>query len=104
MRSIASGQLKESCEPSCLPWVVRSGDLGHLDVIERTARLFDEVVVAVGNNVAKNALFSPCRAIDMLAEAPSPWNNVTVALFDGLLVDFCTISHRRHRQRSAIRL
>ena len=66
---------------------------GHLDVIERTARLFDEVVVAVGNNMAKNALFSPAERVDMLAEACSPWNNVTVALFDGLLVDFCT-DHR----------
>ena len=45
---------------------------GHLDVIERTARLFDEVVVAVGNNVAKNALFSPAERVDMLAEASSP--------------------------------
>jgi pantetheine-phosphate adenylyltransferase len=66
---------------------------GHLDVIERTARLFDEVVVAVGNNMAKNALFSPAERVDMLAEACSPWDNVTVALFDGLLVDFCTF-HR----------
>ena len=66
---------------------------GHLDVIERTARLFDDVVVAVGNNMAKNALFSPAERVDMLAEACSPWDNVTVALFDGLLVDFCTI-HR----------
>jgi pantetheine-phosphate adenylyltransferase len=66
---------------------------GHLDVIERTARLFDEVVVAVGNNMAKNALFSPAERVDMLTEACSPWNNVTVALFDGLLVDFCTV-HR----------
>lgn len=66
---------------------------GHLDVIERTARLFDEVVVAVGNNMAKNALFSPAERVDMLTEACSPWKNVTVALFDGLLVDFCTI-HR----------
>jgi|SRR5215211_4057982 len=62
---------------------------GHLDVIGRTGRLFDEVVVAVGNNVSKNALFTPQERVDMLTEACSGWPNVTVALFDGLLVDFC---------------
>ena len=39
---------------------------GHLDVIGRTARLVDEVVVAVGNNMAKNALFSPHERVEML--------------------------------------
>jgi pantetheine-phosphate adenylyltransferase len=63
---------------------------GHLDVIERTGRLFGEVVVAVGNNTAKNALFTPQERVDMLAEACAQWPNVTVAIFDGLLVDFCT--------------
>ena len=62
---------------------------GHLDVIQRTARLFDEVIVAVGTNVAKNALFTPQERVDMLTEACSGWANVTVVLFDGLLVDFC---------------
>jgi pantetheine-phosphate adenylyltransferase len=62
---------------------------GHLDVIERTGRLFDEVVVAVGNNIAKYALFSPQERVDMLTEACAAWRNVTVTLFDGLLVDFC---------------
>jgi pantetheine-phosphate adenylyltransferase len=62
---------------------------GHLDVIERAGRLFDEVVVAVGNNVAKNALFTPEERADMLREACSGWRNVTVTLFGGLLVDFC---------------
>jgi len=63
---------------------------GHLDVIDRTSRLVDEVVVAVGNNMAKNALFSPQERMDMLREATTDRPNVTVTLFDGLLVDFCT--------------
>ncbi len=62
---------------------------GHLDVIERTGRLFDEVVVAVGNNISKNALFAPEERVEMLNEACAAWMNVSVALFDGLLVDFC---------------
>ena len=63
---------------------------GHLDVIERTGRLFKEVVVAVGNNISKNALFTPQERVDMLTEACADWTNVTVALFDGLLVEFCS--------------
>jgi pantetheine-phosphate adenylyltransferase len=62
---------------------------GHLDVIERAARLFDEVVVAVGNNVKKSALFTPQERVEMLREVCAPWPGVRVSLFDGLLVDFC---------------
>jgi pantetheine-phosphate adenylyltransferase len=62
---------------------------GHLDIIERAAHLFDEVVVAVGNNAKKNALFTPDERVQMIAEACAPWPGVSVSLFDGLLVDFC---------------
>src|SRR6188472_4003246 len=62
---------------------------GHLDVIERTARVVDQVVVAVGTNIAKNALFSPDERVEMLAEECARWSNVEVTLFGGLLVDFC---------------
>jgi pantetheine-phosphate adenylyltransferase len=63
---------------------------GHLDVIGRAARLFDEVIVAVGRNVAKNAVFTPQERVEMLTEACAEWPQVRVSLFDGLLVDFCT--------------
>ena len=63
---------------------------GHLDVIERTARIVDGVVVAVGTNISKNALFAPDERVEMLAEECARWNNVEVTLFEGLLVDFCT--------------
>jgi pantetheine-phosphate adenylyltransferase len=63
--------------------------LGHLDVIGRAAALVDEVVVAVGANVSKRAWFTPDERAGMLREACAGWPNVTVALFDGLLVDFC---------------
>ena len=63
---------------------------GHLDIISRTARLADEVVVAVGDNMAKNALFTPPERVAMLEAACAEWDNVSVALFTGLLVDFCT--------------
>ena len=63
---------------------------GHLDVIGRAAKLFDEVVVAVGVNKSKNRLFSPDERIDMLTRACSEWDNVRVDGFTGLLTDFCT--------------
>ena len=62
---------------------------GHLDIIARTARLADEVVVAVGDNMAKNGLFAPQERVAMLQAACAPWANVSVTLFTGLLVDFC---------------
>jgi pantetheine-phosphate adenylyltransferase len=62
---------------------------GHLDVIERTARVVDQVVVAVGTNISKNALFAPDERVEMLAEECAQWSNVEVTLFRGLLVDFC---------------
>lgn len=63
---------------------------GHLDVIERTSRVVDHAVVAVGTNIAKNALFTPDERVEMLTEECGQWSNVEVTLFRGLLVDFCT--------------
>ena len=62
---------------------------GHLDIIERAASLFDEVVVAVGVNASKNRLFSADERIAMLTEACAGWDNVRVDGFTGLLTDFC---------------
>ena len=62
---------------------------GHLDVIGRAARLFDEVVVAVGVNPSKSRLFTPEERLDMLRRACAEWDNVRVAGFTGLLTDFC---------------
>ncbi len=62
---------------------------GHLDIVSRASRLFDEVVVAVGVNASKKRLFSPDERMDMLREACAPFGNVRVAGFRGLLTDFC---------------
>ena len=63
--------------------------LGHLDVIGRAVELVDAVVVAVGSNISKNALFTPDERVAMLQESCAEWPSVTVTLFSGLLVDFC---------------
>jgi pantetheine-phosphate adenylyltransferase len=62
---------------------------GHLDIIERTAGIASEVIVAVGGNMAKNALFTPEERVEMLEAACADWDNVSVLPFRGLLVDFC---------------
>jgi pantetheine-phosphate adenylyltransferase len=62
---------------------------GHLDVIERTARLFDHVLVAaVGNPGKAPPLFSLAERQTMLAEVTSYLPNVEIDAFEGLLVDF----------------
>jgi pantetheine-phosphate adenylyltransferase len=66
--------------------------VGHLDVIRRAVELYDGVVVAVGSNVSKNALFSPDERVGMLQEACVEWPSVSVTLFSGLLVEFCRAS------------
>ena len=62
---------------------------GHLDVVTRAARLFDEVVVAVGVNASKNRLFSDDERIAMLERACADLANVRVVGFTGLLTDVC---------------
>lgn len=61
---------------------------GHLDMIERSAKIVDELVIGVLNNSAKNSLFSVEERVSMIKEMTKDWKNVTVASFDGLLVDF----------------
>jgi pantetheine-phosphate adenylyltransferase len=62
---------------------------GHLDIIGRAAKLYDEVVVAVLINKSKAGMFSVEERMEMLREATAGFGNVLVESFHGLLVDFC---------------
>ncbi|KOX19571.1 phosphopantetheine adenylyltransferase [Saccharothrix sp. NRRL B-16348] len=62
---------------------------GHLDIIGRAAKLYDEVVVAVLINKTKKTLFSVEERTEMLREVTSQWPNVRVDSWHGLLVDYC---------------
>lgn len=62
--------------------------LGHVDMIERASKIVDELVVGVLNNSAKNSLFSLEERVSMIKEITESMPNVTVASFDGLLVDY----------------
>ena len=61
---------------------------GHLDVIERAAKLFDRVIVAVAVNSSKDPLFTKNQRQKQITEAVAALGNVEVNAFDGLLVDF----------------
>jgi pantetheine-phosphate adenylyltransferase len=62
---------------------------GHLDVLARASRLYDEVTVAVLVNPGKSGLFEVPERIEMLREVTAELGNVRVDSFEGLLVDYC---------------
>ncbi len=70
---------------------------GHLDVIQRAAKLFDEVIVAVAFNEQKSSLFSVEERVALIQRAAADVPNIRIARFDGLLVDFA-----RQQQASAV--
>jgi len=61
---------------------------GHIDLIQRSAALFDQVIVAILQNAEKNPLFTVEERIAMLEEVTRDLKNVSVASFNGLLVDY----------------
>jgi pantetheine-phosphate adenylyltransferase len=62
---------------------------GHLDLIERSRRIFDKVIVAVGRHPTKKAFFSFSERMDLLRQVTTAMPNVTVDYFEGLLINFC---------------
>jgi pantetheine-phosphate adenylyltransferase len=61
---------------------------GHLDVVERAGKLFDEVVVAVAHNIEKEPLFTLEERLDLLRQTLGKQARVRIGQFGGLLVDF----------------
>jgi pantetheine-phosphate adenylyltransferase len=61
---------------------------GHVDLIQRGARIFDQLTVAILINPVKNPLFTVEERAEMLKEATRSLGNVSVATFNGLMVDF----------------
>jgi len=61
---------------------------GHLDLVQRGARMFGKLIVSILRNDAKEPLFSVEERMDMLREVVGVYSNVEVDCFDGLLVDY----------------
>ena len=74
---------------ACYPGTFDPLTNGHMDIIERAARIADVLVVAIMVNPDKKVLFSRQERIDMIEEAVSYLPNVTVVAAEGLTVDLC---------------
>ena len=61
---------------------------GHLDVIERAAKVFDQLIIGVLNNYSKKSLFSVEERLEMIREVTFQYPNVEIRAFGGLLIDF----------------
>ena len=64
---------------------------GHLDVLSRAAKVFDQVIIAVAVNVEKKCLFTPEERVALLHESVAEFANVRVTHFNGLLVEFAKV-------------
>ena len=65
--------------------------LGHLDIIERSCQLFEKVIVAVAQNPSKTALFSVEKRLEQIRDSTAHLNNIEVASFHGLTVNYAKI-------------
>jgi len=63
--------------------------LGHVDIIERAAILFEHVIVAIGVHPTKHPLFSVAERMRLIERVVAHLSNVTVDAFDGLLIEYC---------------
>ncbi len=61
---------------------------GHLDVIKRGSKIFDELVVAVGHNPLKDPLFTINERMDMISKNTKNISNIKVDCFKGMLIDY----------------
>ena len=61
---------------------------GHLDIIERAARMYDKLIIGVLKNSIKDPLFTAAERVELISNVVKHINNVEVTAFDGLLIDF----------------
>lgn len=64
---------------------------GHLDIIQRAARVFDRVIVAVADNTTKSALFTISERVEMLKQVTKGIKNVEVDTFDSLIIEYARL-------------
>ena len=69
--------------------------LGHLDLIERAAALFSDVIVGIGRHPTRSPLFTVEERLDLVSRISTQLSNVKVEAFDGLLIDFCKAKRAR---------
>jgi pantetheine-phosphate adenylyltransferase len=62
---------------------------GHINIMQRAARLCDELLIGVGDNISKTYMFSKEERVRLVSAATESLSNTEVLAFDGLLADFC---------------
>lgn len=78
--------MRKNC--AMLPGTFDPPTLGHLDIITRSAALYDELYVVIADNIAKKTLFSALERKAMLEEVLKDYSNIHVLCWQGLVVDF----------------
>ena len=63
--------------------------IGHIDIVNRGMKIFDEIIIAVGNNVAKKYMFSKEKRVEFVKQTFSPNDKIKVESYEGLTADFC---------------
>ena len=63
--------------------------IGHLDILEKSIKIFDEVIIAIGKNHDKKTMFTVDKRKEFIELATSKYQNIKVMIYDGLTVDFC---------------
>ena len=63
--------------------------IGHIDIVNRGMKIFDEIIIAVGNNVDKKYMFSKEKRVEFVKQTFSANDKIKVESYEGLTVDFC---------------
>ena len=63
--------------------------IGHLDIVKRGIKIFDEIIIAIGDNTDKKYLFSKEKRVEFVERTFSDYDKVKIESYNGLTVDFC---------------
>ena len=63
--------------------------IGHVDIVKRAIKVFDEIIIAVGDNTDKKYMFPKEKRVEFVKQTFNSYNNIKVESYDGLIVDFC---------------
>ena len=76
------------CQKAIYPGSFDPITYGHIDIIKRALKIFDEVIVAVANNSSKRPLFSTSERVKMVKQVTKGFDRILVESFDGLVVEY----------------
>ena len=63
--------------------------IGHVDIVKRGIKVFDEIIIAVGDNTDKKYMFPKEKRVEFVKQTFNNYDNIMIESYDGLTVDFC---------------